>query len=116
MLVFLAPLLTQIGILSHYVLDQSYYKSICINKAKPMLHCNGKCQLMKKLAKADFEGQKPDLQRSIKFEPEPFVCPSYPIVLEWEILEHTSDNNFKLPSLSSNQHVSDIFHPPAFLV
>jgi len=27
-------------------------KVLCENKAKPMMHCNGKCHLMKELAKA----------------------------------------------------------------
>src|SRR5678815_4709774 len=25
-------------------------KNLCVNKLKPRLHCNGKCQLMKKMA------------------------------------------------------------------
>lgn len=28
-------------------------KNLCINKARPKLHCNGKCQMMKKLAEEE---------------------------------------------------------------
>ena len=34
-----------------YQLNKTYIaNNLCINKAKPQLHCNGKCQLAKKLA------------------------------------------------------------------
>lgn len=32
-----------------YVLHQSYYEALCVNKAKPKLHCDGKCQLAKQI-------------------------------------------------------------------
>ena len=36
-----------------YVVNYEYIsKVLCINKAKPKLECNGKCQLMKEMAKA----------------------------------------------------------------
>jgi hypothetical protein len=36
-----------------YAVNYDYIsKVLCINKAKPKLQCNGKCQLMKELAKA----------------------------------------------------------------
>jgi hypothetical protein len=42
-----------------YVVNYDYIaKVLCENKAKPELKCNGKCQLMKELAKAA-EEQKP---------------------------------------------------------
>ncbi len=43
-----------------YVVNYDYIsKVLCENKAKPMMHCNGKCHLMKELAKAsDAENPK----------------------------------------------------------
>jgi hypothetical protein len=42
-----------------YVTNYNYItKVLCINKAKPKLQCNGKCHLMKELAKAS-ENEKP---------------------------------------------------------
>ena len=42
-----------------YVVNYEYIsKELCENKAKPELHCNGKCHLMKELAKAS-EAEKP---------------------------------------------------------
>ena len=38
-------------IIGQYALNKEYIsKNLCINKNLPRLHCNGKCQLMKKLA------------------------------------------------------------------
>jgi len=42
-----------------YILNYDYIvKELCVNKAKPQMHCNGKCHLMKELAKAA-EKEKP---------------------------------------------------------
>lgn len=43
-----------------YVVNYEYItKVLCENKAKPQMHCNGKCHLMKELAKAsDAENPK----------------------------------------------------------
>lgn len=42
-----------------YVVNYEYItKVICVNKAKPKLQCNGKCHLMKELAKTS-ESQTP---------------------------------------------------------
>lgn len=37
-----------------YQLNKEYIaKNLCVNKGKPQLHCNGKCQLFKKLAEEE---------------------------------------------------------------
>ncbi|MFP5436753.1 MAG: hypothetical protein ACLGH8_03130 [Bacteroidia bacterium] len=42
-----------------YLANYSYIiKELCENRDKPMMHCNGKCHLMKQLAKAS-EHEKP---------------------------------------------------------
>lgn len=42
-----------------YVANYSYIaKELCENRGKPKMHCNGKCHLMKQLAKAS-EQEKP---------------------------------------------------------
>ena len=42
-----------------YIINYNYItKVLCVNKAKPQMHCNGKCHLMKELAKAA-EQEKP---------------------------------------------------------
>ena len=48
-----------------YVVNYEYIsKVLCVNKAKPMMHCNGKCHLVKELAKAS-ENEKPISDKKI---------------------------------------------------
>lgn len=37
------------AIVGEYYLNTSAYAKNCINKARPQMHCNGKCQMMKKI-------------------------------------------------------------------
>lgn len=41
---------SQLGILAYYQLNKSYIaRTLCVNRDKPMMHCNGKCYLAKQL-------------------------------------------------------------------
>jgi len=44
-------------LLSYYANTRAYAEH-CINKAKPKLHCNGKCQLAKKIQQEENKEQK----------------------------------------------------------
>ena len=39
--------------MADYFLDTSAYAAKCMNKEKPQMHCNGHCQLQKKLGETD---------------------------------------------------------------
>ena len=52
-----------------YYTDTGAYAQNCINKAKPQLHCNGKCQLMKKLKQEEKkDAQNPERRSNGKDE------------------------------------------------
>lgn len=58
-----------------YVLQYDYIsKVLCENKARPEMHCNGKCHLMKELAKASeadkSDSHKPNDKKGGTFEPD----------------------------------------------
>lgn len=62
--VFLAALMVQVfssaWIMADYHVNQIKYARYCINKARPQLRCNGKCQVMKKLQEEENKaGQNP---------------------------------------------------------
>ena len=100
-----------------YVVNYEYIsKVLCVNKAKPTIHCNGKCHLMKELAKAS-ENEKPISDKKI-------------VVHEFEILFFQEIKPFQMTSfLNANQsiinakyanlyfHLKDdsFFHPPTFI-
>ncbi len=57
--IVLSFLIKPIFPLVDYVVNYEYItKTLCVNKAKPQMNCNGKCHLMKELAKAA-ESEKP---------------------------------------------------------
>lgn len=97
-----------------YIVNYDYIsKVLCVNKDKPMLHCNGKCHLMKELAKAS-ENEKPISDKKMatqefevlfienikSFE----VKPRFYVVIE-KIFDDYSNLYFHLNSCT-------VFHPP----
>jgi hypothetical protein len=48
-LAFTSSVFCQTVILLDYYANKTAYAQNCINKARPKMHCNGKCQVMKKL-------------------------------------------------------------------
>lgn len=53
-----------------YLVEKKEYMKRCENKALPQLHCNGKCQLMKKLQEQQKkeQGAPPELKLAAKAE------------------------------------------------
>lgn len=73
LLVFLQPL-SKVWIFVSFKINQDYIaKNLCENRAKPILKCNGKCQLMKKLKQAENEEEKQTPQ-TIKEKLEVLYC------------------------------------------
>ena len=113
--IFLKPILPVID----YVINYDYIsKVLCENKAKPELKCNGKCHLMKELAKAS-EDEKPinsDKKANSKQEIELLYC------------NEVSEINFRQIYFYNKTSVGDnyanlyfhtvgcsVFHPPTFI-
>lgn len=105
-------MLRPISPLVEYAINYDYIsKVLCINKDKPELRCNGKCQLMKELEKQQDEDYK-----SIRI-----LMEEYPIGFV-DVLQIT--NKLDLPNLDSTKNYAylknysylflrSIFHPPA---
>ncbi len=106
---------TRFFIYAGFELNQEYIaKTLCVNRDKPELHCNGKCYLSNKIKQAEEkekrterENQRKSFQEAAfevkKFEPLPPVW-----LLQARFAVHrTSD----LP-----QGVSEILHPPPRLL
>lgn len=61
--------LGQTILLANYVLNKSYYATVlCENKAKPQMHCEGKCHLKKELKKQSEEEKNPTAAFKVKTE------------------------------------------------
>lgn len=100
-----------------YVVNYEYIsKVLCVNKAKPMMHCNGKCHLMKELANAS-DKENPISDRKI-------ASPTSEILFFQEIktFQFTSlfkntqpELNAKYENLYFRLNGNSFFHPPTFI-
>lgn len=101
-----------------YVLNYEYIsKVLCENKDKPKMHCNGKCHLMKELAKNAEEDKPISSDKKVASQ-------------EHEVLFYQELNTFKISPISSDirqnytnnyanlySHLdsNSIFRPPIFI-
>jgi hypothetical protein len=97
--------------MADYMLNLEAYKKACINKSKPMLHCNGKCQMLKKMKKQ--EGDNGTNALAPKFNQIEVVLSSKSFFPSIQVVSTTNISTFYTynDDFSSNYIVS-IFHPP----
>lgn len=101
-----------------YVVNYEYIsKVLCVNKAKPMMHCNGKCHLMKELAKAS-ENEKP-ISSDKKIASQEMEVLFFEEITAFKIESLCFYNKQKTNSNYSNLYFrlnsDSVFHPPTFI-
>lgn len=101
------------AVVVEYNLNKNYIaKNLCINKAKPKLHCRGKCQMMKKLAEEEKQNSPADNTTRIKIHDLVFSDeinkPCLPL-----ITYTTLSYNEEPPILKHEALLTSVFHPPA---
>lgn len=100
-----------------YIINYDYItKELCENRAKPQMHCNGKCHLMKELAKAA-EDEKPASQKKSQHqEIEVLFCET---VIDFSFSTNNivvfSKNITGYSNLYSRLSTKSVFHPPSFI-
>jgi hypothetical protein len=95
-----------------YMFRKKAYVEKCINKARPKMHCDGKCQLMKKIEEQEKkeQGQAPQMKLANKAE----VLSSkswYGTITSLSIIDVVSHYNI-INDGSPIDQPSFIFHPP----
>jgi hypothetical protein len=66
---FLAQTFSRSFVLADYFANTAKYAKSCVNKARPKMHCNGKCQMMKKIQQEEKQDQEnPDRKSDNKTE------------------------------------------------
>lgn len=58
LMAFIAQTFNGAVVLVDYYTNTTAFAKNCINKAKPAMHCNGKCQMMKKLQEEEKKEQQ----------------------------------------------------------
>jgi len=98
-----------------YALNYDYIaKVLCENKAKPQMHCNGKCHLMKELAKAA-EKEKSDSDKKTAAQQAEVLFFTSDFEYTFKVLPVVFNNKNKLGAYSNfytSQNLSAVFRPP----
>ena len=97
-------------VMNYYANTEAFAKN-CVNKAKPKLHCNGKCQMMKKMQEEERKDQQvPERKAENKLE----VISSHSLSFNVDIaytfiasLAITIDKHYPITDISYA-----FFHPP----
>ncbi len=100
-----------------YVVNYDYVATVlCVNKAKPQMHCNGKCHLMKEMAK-EAENEKPistDKKSGVSENEILF----FQLIQSFESIQDcyptTTKINVSYSNLYSYLNSNPMFHPPTF--
>lgn len=97
--------------MADYMVNLETYKKNCVNKAKPMLHCNGKCQMLKKMKKQ--QGDSGTGAPAPKFNQFELVLSSRSFYPSIDVITTNRISSFYTyaDDFSSN-YLSAIFHPP----
>lgn len=93
---------------SYYINSASYAKN-CENKAKPQMHCNGKCQMMKKLKQEEKKDAGTPERRSVQNE----IISSksfFPVVTVVAVTIRISFPGYKAGAVTDRSY--DCFRPP----
>jgi hypothetical protein len=94
-----------------FLLNQDYIKEfLCINKDKPKLSCNGKCQLTKQLKQTQNEGQN-KFPHLINLEYE-FVTNTIITIPQRHKFILKAKLNAMYANIYDKNFAIDIFHPP----
>jgi hypothetical protein len=112
LLSFLIQTLSRVFIIADYYANTASYAKYCINKALPKLHCNGKCQMMKKLLleeKKDQENteRRENLKNLVLSSKTFFAEIDSPCILYFSLIVGKHASNYDIID-----RCFDIFHPP----
>jgi len=98
----------------YYANTGSYAKN-CINKAKPQLHCNGKCQMMKKLQREEKKDQQNQERKEYYKHLITLSAKSFFATLP---INFISFNEILYPTFNEDKEFkisNKIFHPPCLI-
>lgn len=101
-----------------YVVDYEYISTVlCINKEKPEMKCNGKCHLMKQLAKAAEEEKPISEKKSAVKEIELLFFQELPeITFTNAVCIQQTPLNYQYTNLYHYLGNGSVFHPPTAII
>lgn len=111
LIAFTAQVFNRTVIVLDYNINTAAFAKNCENKAKPMMHCNGKCQMMKKLKEEEKKEQQSP-ERKADNKNEVVSSKSFFTTLSFQKLSLQNEfPSYFNPSISKGIS-SEFFHPP----
>nr|WP_237421255.1 hypothetical protein [Flavobacterium sp. Sd200] len=103
--------------LGEYILNYEYIaKELCVNKEKPAMHCNGKCHLMKELAKKAADENPSSEKKGTTLQYEVLAIVEQPLSIPFSlttIYNVSPANTYK--NLYSHNYTPVSFRPPGLV-
>lgn len=93
-----------------YYTNTAAFAKNCVNKAKPKLHCNGKCQMMKKL-KDEEKKQQDQSGRKAEVKDEVLSSKSFFTSIQETIISCNKNYGLSSDDIPANEGTG-MFHPP----
>jgi hypothetical protein len=94
-----------------YAVNPEAFAKYCVNKARPKLHCNGKCQMMKKIREEEKKEQENLELKNIKAQSISSKS-FYPSLISPEGVVIANVISFPQCIGFATDNSSDFFHPP----
>lgn len=105
----------QLAVMVYYQANKGVISSsLCENRDKPVLQCNGKCYLAKQLEKLE---EKEKSEKTVKVEKLEIQFPHNPDVLTFKAFQPEPEKNIFFYWCGYQfDHLSSFFHPPTLSV
>lgn len=95
-----------------YYFKQADYAKNCVNKARPKMHCNGKCQVMKKIQEEEKKRQQQE-ERKMGSKVEVVSSGSFFATIGTIFSEPTTSIYFISNDINEIKFPRFVFHPPS---
>jgi hypothetical protein len=113
LLSFLAQTFSKYVLIADYCANTTAFTENCVNKDKPWMHCNGRCQLCKKMEQQENPDKQPPEKKSGNDKNDPLLIRSG--FSDLAALFSMPSSTVRHPDRSSDgpiQMPKAIFHPP----
>jgi hypothetical protein len=102
------------GMVIGYYLDSAPYSKNCENKAKPVLKCNGKCQLAKKILEKQKQDERSPERKSENKSEVIGITPCFAILPFQKIRPPNKYLRYQV-TLTPTVYLTGIFRPPCLV-
>lgn len=102
-------------IYADYRINTQAFAQNCENKKRPQMHCNGKCQMMKRIGQNEKKDKelptRKGEEKTLVLSSRSFYCNYKPLIYCTYKVDFLN-----LSSSKPIDYSSEIFHPPAFFI